>query len=60
MAYSIATRRSGVQILAGATDFFLLQNIHTSSEGQPVSYSRGTVILFLENYRGVKLTTNFH
>jgi hypothetical protein len=42
--------RSGIRILVGPRDIFLLQNVQISSGAQPDSYSIGT----RESYHGVK------
>jgi hypothetical protein len=50
-----------VQILAGARDFSLLQNVHTSSGVHPASSSVGSRVLSKgKNSQGMKLTTHLY
>jgi len=46
---------SGIQILVGTRDFFLLKNVQTSSEACPTSYSVGAGILSRVNRAGYEV-----
>jgi len=48
IAIRLRTGRAGVRIPVGIRDYFLLQNVQTSSEVHPTSSPVGTVVKRLE------------